>query len=300
MKRMEEKLKEVDVIMCTWNSNKPYFNRCLKSIKREVPVHHFIVVDRYSTDNTFETIKKYFHEPSLKIIQTKENLAKARKIGISHVDTEFFVFLDDDIELPKNWFHRLTSKINKKVGAIHQLDEHIMINNPIYDRWIRWKISWRGLWKKIPIGTITDVTEKEINQFRGYTHSTIIRTQLVKDWNPDALLSAFEDWMIMKHIVKKGFVWRILNIYDIKHYSSDTMLEFLRKTRWAGAGTRVTNFAQLTLTKILWIAVKQNLKAFLASFQTRQPLMMVYEALMRFYYLDGYLRWNKFVVMVRK
>ena len=35
----------IDVVMCTWNSSKPYFRRCLSSIKREVDVHHFVVVD---------------------------------------------------------------------------------------------------------------------------------------------------------------------------------------------------------------------------------------------------------------
>jgi hypothetical protein len=44
----------IDVVMLTKNSNKPYFRRVLKAIKREIPVHHFIVADGYSTDGTVE------------------------------------------------------------------------------------------------------------------------------------------------------------------------------------------------------------------------------------------------------
>lgn len=92
------KINSIDVVMCTWNSNQPYFEKCLKSVKREVPVHHFIVVDRFSRDGTVNVIKKYF-EPT--VVYSNENLAKARMIGINLVDTEYFAFVDDDMELPK-------------------------------------------------------------------------------------------------------------------------------------------------------------------------------------------------------
>jgi glycosyltransferase involved in cell wall biosynthesis len=51
---------KVDVAMCTWNSNKPWFKSCLAAIKREIPFCHFIVVDRFSVDGTVEVVKRFF------------------------------------------------------------------------------------------------------------------------------------------------------------------------------------------------------------------------------------------------
>jgi glycosyltransferase involved in cell wall biosynthesis len=43
--------------MLTKNSNRPWFRRVLAAIKREIPVHHFIVVDGYSTDGTVDVVR---------------------------------------------------------------------------------------------------------------------------------------------------------------------------------------------------------------------------------------------------
>ena len=81
---------KMDVIMCTWNSNKPWFRNCLNNIKREVPLHHFILVDKYSNDGTIEIVNKIFRD--VIVVITDENLASARKKGIEYVDTDFFCF----------------------------------------------------------------------------------------------------------------------------------------------------------------------------------------------------------------
>jgi hypothetical protein len=50
----------IDMMMLTKNFNKPYFRRVLRAIKQEIPVHHFIVVDGYSTDGTVDVVKEFF------------------------------------------------------------------------------------------------------------------------------------------------------------------------------------------------------------------------------------------------
>ena len=68
---------EVDVVMLTKNSNKPWFKRVLKAIKEEVPAHHFIVVDGYSTDGTVEVVKEFFGD-KLVLLRTGRPLGCAR------------------------------------------------------------------------------------------------------------------------------------------------------------------------------------------------------------------------------
>ena len=139
----------MDIVMCTWNSNKPYFEKCLKSIKREIPVHHFIVVDRFSRDGTVDVIKK--HLKRVIAVQNHENLAKARAVGISIVDTKYFVFMDDDMELPAGWFKRLISYIDQDVGVVHEevfwagreyIDNSLM-NKLVSGRWIMGSLSFQ-------------------------------------------------------------------------------------------------------------------------------------------------------------
>jgi glycosyltransferase involved in cell wall biosynthesis len=63
---------EIDVVMLTKNSNKPWFKRVLTAIKKEIPVHHFIVVDGYSTDGTIEIVRELFGR---KIVVIKNTLS---------------------------------------------------------------------------------------------------------------------------------------------------------------------------------------------------------------------------------
>jgi glycosyltransferase involved in cell wall biosynthesis len=54
---MNTRESEIDVVMPTWNSNKPYFEQVIKLIKEHVPVPRFIVVDRFSRDGTLSVIE---------------------------------------------------------------------------------------------------------------------------------------------------------------------------------------------------------------------------------------------------
>jgi glycosyltransferase involved in cell wall biosynthesis len=112
---------KIDVIMPTWNSNRPFFKRVIELIKCYVPVHKFIIVDRYSTDGTLEVIKEYF--PNAIIIQTNSNLALARKIGIRYADCEIISFIDDDVFISEKWFYTLyfLMKLFPTIGMVYPL-----------------------------------------------------------------------------------------------------------------------------------------------------------------------------------
>jgi glycosyltransferase involved in cell wall biosynthesis len=94
---------EIDVVMLTKNSNKSWFKRVLTAIKREIPVHHFIVVDGYSTDGTIEIVRELFGS-KIVVIKTLSPLGCARYYGMKAVDTEWFAFIDSDVEILPGWF----------------------------------------------------------------------------------------------------------------------------------------------------------------------------------------------------
>jgi len=51
---------KIDVVMPTWNSGGPLFEIVVKTLLEVLggKLHHFIVVDRFSSDNTLEILKK--------------------------------------------------------------------------------------------------------------------------------------------------------------------------------------------------------------------------------------------------
>ena len=291
----------VDVVMCTWNSNRPFFEKCLKSIKREIPVHRFIVVDRFSQDGTIDTIKKHFQ--LVLVIQSKANLAKARAIGIDHVDTEYFVFMDDDMELPEGWFKRVTSYIDENVGVIHEetfwagrecMDNSLM-NKFVSSRWMEGALAFQSH-KVVKM----DITSENMLQSVGFTWGghTIVRTDAVRDWNPSSRISAAEDLLLMKYVVQKGYIWRILEHHTVKHYGPRNLREHIKKLRWHIAGLRATGFTQ-PFSDMLLDFSKQSIRALRESLRHKEPLIFAYVIFNGLTNIDGYLRWNKFYTMER-
>jgi len=179
---------KVDVVICTWNSNKPWFKRCLYSIKREIPICHLIVVDRFSKDGTQETIRRLF--PEAIIIESDLNLGRARAEAIKYVDTEWFVFVDDDIELFNGWYKTIKTYLNPTIGAI------AFVALPE----VKWLKKYAYSSRKIAEG----LRRKWVEERGIYCTNTLVRTELVRDWFPPSFLSSGEDAHLSKHIINKG------------------------------------------------------------------------------------------------
>lgn len=290
-------IKCVDVVLCTYNSNKPYFEKCLKSIKQEIPLNRLIVIDKSSKDGTLGIIRKHF--PDSLIIQSEASLAEARKIGIDNVKTEYFAFVDDDIELCSNWFSTLIQNINSNVGAIHGTAYPIwMPRNSAAYKWLLWAEGWA---KRRGSKNIVDIDKGNLSKrIRGYTHNTIVLTDSVKDWKPPRNIQAYEDWLIQKYIVSKGYIWRILRNLRVNHFApieNDALKDHFKKLRWNSAGARITGFKNWE--DVLGEDIKVMLKSFKASVDFRDPRIMLYVLTMVSNYTKGYLKWNKYNILKR-
>jgi len=284
---------KVDVVMCTWNSNKPYFLKCLNSIRREIPIHHFILIDRFSNDGTVETVKEIFSNAIVR--ETYANLGMSRKLGIELVDTEFFVFVDSDIELCKGWFREIKKHIDSKTGAVHGQAVPVL---KYLAKWFEWK------WKKwIPmrrenIDKVQIATAKEPDTFRGYTHNTLVRKSAVNNWIPPAFLCAYEDHMLLRHIVKNGYVWKLVTDLTVKHWEASPK-DCLRKAKWNIAGARLIGYDALSLWSLIKALPKETIKAIYASLETKEPLIIPYIFLNQLAYIQGWAGWTKYLVLAR-
>jgi len=188
---------KIDVVLLTKNSvsrNAPgVFEESLESIMRNVPVNQLIVVDGFSKDGTLDLIHQFFS--NVKVIRTRALRGKAREIGIKHVKTSHFMFVDDDVILCKDWFNKAFQYFNNSsVGAVWGAD-----------------IPWSPRLEKDTILTCdnvrTHLAELMISNFkiRGGTHDILIRTDIVKDMKIPRGLHLFEDNYIKQYIENKGF-----------------------------------------------------------------------------------------------
>jgi glycosyltransferase involved in cell wall biosynthesis len=269
---------KVDVVMCTWNSNKAYFEKCLRSIAKEIPVHHFIDIDSFSTDGTVSVIKRYF--PEAVIVTANLDLANKRRLGISHVDTPIFAFIDDDIVLSKGWLKPLMASLtDDNVGAAqgrafpsYTIFQHV----------------------KYPTDKIV-LTKSDPDLYRGETHNTLIKTDLVKDWGPP-MPNAAEDILLKYHLFSKNKTW----VYDrgvvVHHYIFDDkpmLRKQFAKSSWGGANHRVVGLWHSTTKRILLFVygILLSLKLGIAG---HDAYYFVYSSIAYVGYFVGYLRWNKY------
>ena len=277
-----ELFMNVDVIMCTWNSNKPWFMQCLSSIKNEIPICHYIVVDRFSKDDTIKVIKQFFKKAI--IIESDIELGKARQEAIKHVDTEWFVFMDDDVELCSGWFKDITNCITEKTGSINGFPLPTL-------EWLR-KFSLYT--RKMAFDL-----RREWKVGRGiYLSNTIIYTNLVKDWSPPRFLSSGEDAHLSRHISNQGYDVIFLRNLQVEHHGKWGVYS-AKKNLWHYSGIRLIRYTDTTTIKLIRRFLTSPLKGLYASLRLREPFIIPYLILSEYYNLMGWLQWNKNIVWKR-
>ncbi|MCL2359629.1 MAG: glycosyltransferase family 2 protein [Nitrososphaerota archaeon] len=175
----------VDVVLLTKNSQR-ILTKCVESIYANVPVAHLIVVDGGSTDQTLSLLNEFqkkYH--NLKLIFDNGTRATARQKGIEHVTTDWFMFVDSDVVLCRDWYKKAQKNLQPDVGAVWGIEVWSTINDP--------KILRLFL-----------IITRKIFEVRGGTHDTLIRTHAVKDIKIPSNLHMFEDAYIKDWISHKG------------------------------------------------------------------------------------------------
>ena len=102
---VEPELEQVDVIMETLDAVN-LLEKGLYSVYREIPVRKLIVCDGGSKDGTIEILKK-FPRVQLHVRPDIKTSGKTVDFLLSLVETEWFVFIDGEIELSPGWYDEM-------------------------------------------------------------------------------------------------------------------------------------------------------------------------------------------------
>lgn len=187
-------MDSVDVVLLTLNSDRK-LQQCLESVYQNVPVNRLIAVDGGSTDKTLQILDQFNSKyGNVQVIMDKNGTrATARQKGIGNVTAEWFVFVDSDVVLCKDWYRKAKAYVDTDVGAVWGIEVWSTINDP----------------KTLKMFLL--VTRK-IFDLRGGTHDTLIRTRAVRDIKIPWDLHVFEDAYIKDHITNKGY--RVVACYS--------------------------------------------------------------------------------------
>ena len=109
----------VAVVILTWNGRK-WLEQFLPSVVRSTwPSLDIIVADNQSTDDTVAFLRA--HYPAVKIIDTGGNygFAKGYNIALQQVTAEYFILLNQDVEVTPDWIEPLIGamELDSDMGA---------------------------------------------------------------------------------------------------------------------------------------------------------------------------------------
>ena len=197
-------MEPIDVAILTMNSAAK-LRECIESVYANVPVKRLIVVDGFSTDETSAIVDGFQRRyGNVIFIQEKGTRATARQTAIKLVEGEWFMFVDSDVVLSKNWFAEAEKQLSSKVGGL-------------------WGIE---VWSVLRGNRILPVFERvtlKIFEHRGGTHDMLIRRSTVEDIQIPFKLHTYEDAYIKNWIASKGYL--VLGVYEPHciHFRADSV-----------------------------------------------------------------------------
>ena len=182
-------IQAVDVVVLTKNSEH-LLDKCLASIYENVPVKNLIVVDGYSTDSTLRIVNKTrLKHGNVIVLSMNGTRAKAREAAIRLVSTPWFMFVDSDVILARDWFKKVQKNVSDDVGAIWGLNIDVIPNVTKDRRFVK----------------LQSLIARQCFYLRGGTHDTLIRREAVEGIRIPEQLHTYEDAYIMDWIKKGGY-----------------------------------------------------------------------------------------------
>ncbi len=179
---------QVDVVLLTKNSQH-LLRRCLESVYRSVPIKNLIVIDGYSTDGTLAILEHFNQKYGNVLLHKMEgSRAKARTAGIRRVSTEWFIFVDSDVLLSRDWFQKAKADLVDGVGAVWGLNIDLLPN--VTHKWV---LKFQSL------------IARQCFKLRGGMHDTLIRLKAVEGICIPEELHTYEDAYIVRWIQRHGY-----------------------------------------------------------------------------------------------
>lgn len=195
--------QSIDVAVPTYESE-PVLDdalECLGQSERAGPVDISClhIIDNESDDRTLEIGAEYATKYGwdTDFISRKCSLPVARQLAIERIESEWFLFLDDDVQVTESYLESHINAIAPRIGAVQgrKSGETAIGHSPSRRRILR------------------DSTELQPSEwvrrraFRGGTHATLIRREAASTVAFPRDLLLWEDEFLRREIESNGYLW---------------------------------------------------------------------------------------------
>ncbi len=287
---------KVDLVMWAKNGERT-LPQVLKRIEEAIPhenVCHKILIDDHSIDRTIEIAKSFnwnvYPNP-------KSGIPSGANEALRHVDREFFVSIEQDVVLAKNWWEKIPPYMQEPsiavAGGIRVFDNKILrilsefyserlgrqgemevcIDNTIYKTKIIKALG--GFPNECPICTDT-ILYKKINWFTSYKwviDSTVISLHLRK-----GIRDQLEHSRAMADKCKRT---KLCSCYHTPHFTEPKLII---------KPNPKFSVSNLSLVRML---ITSPIRSFQVAVNKKCPEIFFVYPLIRFYILRGYLKRSK-------
>ncbi|MDB2262451.1 glycosyltransferase [Halorubrum ezzemoulense] len=180
-------IQKIDIAMPTYESG-DVVESSLKAVRdsltdTHVDVGNLIIVDNNSTDHTPQKIQAIANDFGweLNLIEEETRLPEARQILIEEVETEWFLFLDDDAIVTESYLSDLIDAISPLTGAVQGKKS---TDNRSPAEWVHRR------------------------SMRGGTHATLIRRKAVAGVEFPTDLVVLEDEYLRRYVEnEQSYLW---------------------------------------------------------------------------------------------
>jgi hypothetical protein len=177
-----------------------------------------VVVSKKGVSDEFkEMIYKAIPVNRLVVDSTTKPLGRARENAIGQVETPYFVFVDDDVELPANWFEsmwqfRARLEASCRIGWLESWS-------------VPMKPDWYYKWNRTRVPKLVRLTRETA---ANYGNAVLVLTEAVRDWHAPSDLDFGEMLHILYHVLDKGYAaWRlpVVSYHRIQYSKPDEFWE---------------------------------------------------------------------------
>jgi GT2 family glycosyltransferase len=159
--------KKVAVVILSWNG-KGFLERFLPSVVQHTASadYEVIVADNCSTDDSVDFVKSNF--PSVRIVLNSHNggFAAGYNEALKHIDAEYYVLLNQDVEVTSGWIERVLAEMEKDSTIVAAQPKIKAWNNRDYFEYAGASggyVDWLGY--PYCRGRIFDTVEKDEGQY---------------------------------------------------------------------------------------------------------------------------------------
>lgn len=235
------------VYVPTWNSIAT-LEKCLKSIEKAVPNAEITIIDRASTDGTRQIAEKYGE-----YVVFEGNLGEARTLicKLAAKQSDMFLMVDSDVELPPNFLSIAKEFMTEKVGAVFGVKVAEAEKARSYE---------------IYAHALESTVYPVVNGKRMDTACTLFRPEATNGFHCNCF--SFEDYALGKYINSKGFK-HVRICVVCSHLGFDDFRVYLAHQRWSGAGVRYIRFKAIWQSLVSLIVMPLRSPCKLTTFQVR-------------------------------